>query len=414
VTPTEPSSPQSPTTGSPAGSSPGEPTAELGPVFERTFGEPVEKFLDLETWHTGTDLNRIYAKLQSELEDSIETGIAEEDKAAAAVRQRFFGELDAWPDKPPLAGRWQVPLADLQKVHQCTLFTGEVEACDGVVQVHDTLALTIMQFGVGLIGYRGDAGTWSCRLFRRDLHGGGGDPFEQAMDLLATRASQTGRQDPHELMIADLGRQGLATFAQRSVLARKCTAPWRMGRGSPAPFELLTGAGAMRLVESAVPVLRELLLEHRKFVFVSRNAGNRGLLTVGNALGPLEFAVVWPLRREIDAIVEEGHLSGEPRRLAQRFVQDAGREVVVGVLRASRWSPPRVFYAPAQRDLCAQAATIALADAVLQDNRGYPLLLEMARLYCASAFAREDFEGPVRAAYAARGSPAYAEDGWRP
>lgn len=394
------------------GSPAAEPVPELSPVFEQAFREPVDRFLDLDTWYTGTDLNRIYARLQTELEANIDAGIAAEEKVAAALRQRFFGELADQPQKPPLAGRWQVTLEELQKVHRCTLFTGDVEACDGVVQVHDTLALTILQFGVGLIGYRGDEGTWSCRLFRRDLSGSGPDPYEQAMALLEARAAEADRQSQHDRMIADLGRRGLATFAQRAVLAGKSGATWRMGRGTPAPFELLTGSGAMRLVKPAVRVLRDLLLEHRKFVFVSPAADHRGLLTVGNALGPLEFAVVWPLRREIEAVVEKGGLHGEQRRIAQDFVADAGCEVVVGVLRASRWSPPQIFYAPAQPDLCAQAATIALADAVLQEHRGYPLLLEMARQYVTSAFGREDFEGPIRAAYAARGSSvAYLADG---
>ncbi len=328
-------------TGTPAG----EPVPEIGPVFERTFREPVERFLDLDTWHTGTDLNRIYARLQSELEENIHAGIAAEEKAATALRQRFFGELDSWPGKPPLAGRWQVPLEDLQKVHRSTLFTGDVEACDGVVLTHDTLALTILQFGVALIGYQGNEGTWACRLFRRDLSGSGPDPYEQAMALLEARSAGADRQDPHDVMIAELGRRGLATFAQRAVLARKSSAAWRMGRGSPAPYELLTGSGAMRLVEPAIAILRELLLDHRKFVFVDPATRHRGLLTIGNALGPLEFAVVWPLRREIEAMVEAGHLREPQRSVAQHFVVDAGREVVVGVLRASRWSSPRVFYA---------------------------------------------------------------------
>ena len=31
----------------------------LDAAYERTFAEPIEKFLDLDTWHTGADLQRI-------------------------------------------------------------------------------------------------------------------------------------------------------------------------------------------------------------------------------------------------------------------------------------------------------------------------------------------------------------------
>jgi hypothetical protein len=377
------------------------PPALLDAAYERTFAEPIEKFLDLDTWHTGADLQRIYGRLQQQLESNIDSAIAAEDMAAAALRRHLFEDLQtqSWPGKPPLAGLWRVSLGELQGIHAGTLFSGQAEACDGVVLVHDSLALTIMQFGVGLIGYRGDEGTWSCRLFRRDLSGASVGTYEQALELVTAREPGA---DSHEQVIAELGRRGLATFAQRAVLAQS-GAPWRMGRGSPAPFELLTGSGSMRLAEPAVSVLRKLLLEHRKFVFVSPTSRERGLLTIGNALGPLEFAVLRVLRSEIEDVVERGHLRGTERRQAQEFVEDVGRAVAVGVYRTSLWAPPQIFYAPAEPDLCAQAASIALADSVLQEHRGYPLLLEMARQFCAAAFGRDDFEGPIRAAYAARG-----------
>lgn len=374
----------------------------LDSAYERTFAEPVDKFLDLDTWHTGTDLERIYGRLQQELESSIDYAIAAEDKAAGALRRHFFDDLEtrSWRGKPPLAGRWRVNLGELQRIHAGTLFSGRAEACDGVVLVHDSLALTILQFGVGLIGYRGDEGTWSCRLFRRDLSGAPADTYEQALKLVEAREPGA---DSHEQVIAELGRRGLGTFAQRAVLASRSRAEWRIGRGEPAPYELLTGSGSMRLVEPAVTMLRQLLLEHRQFVFVSPTSRERGLLTIGNALGPLEFAVLRVLRSEIEDVVERGHLRGAERAQAQKFVEDVGHEVAIGVYRTSLWAPPRIFYAPAEPALCAQAAAIALADSVLQEHRGYPLLLDMARQFCEGAFGRDEFEGPIQAAYAARG-----------
>lgn len=185
-----------------------------------------------------------------------------------------------------------------------------------------------------------------------------------------------------------------------------------MGRGSAVPFELLTGSGAaLRLIEPGAELLRELLLGHRRYVFVPSATRQRGLLTIGNALGPLEFAVLRTIRSEIEDIVERGNLRGRQREVAKAFVADVGDEVAVGVFRTSAWAPPRVFYAPADPALCAQAATIALADAVLQEHRGFPLLLEMARQFCMSAFGRDEFEGPIRAAYAARDrAAAYLSD----
>ena len=59
----------------------------LDAAYERTFAERIEKFLDLDTWHTGEDLQRIYGQLQQQLESNIDSAIAAEDKAAAAAAE---------------------------------------------------------------------------------------------------------------------------------------------------------------------------------------------------------------------------------------------------------------------------------------------------------------------------------------
>ena len=72
-------------------------------------------------------------------------------------------------------------------VHRGLLFNGGVEACDGTIQIHETLPLTIYQIGVSLVSYRGDQGTWGQRLFRRDLRQKGVE-VEEMMEFLERRA----------------------------------------------------------------------------------------------------------------------------------------------------------------------------------------------------------------------------------
>lgn len=373
--------------------------------FERAFGEPLEQVLDLSTWHGGTDLAGLYERL--EMEARIQEALTDEDRAASAIRGAILPQLRdrSRPSAPQLAGAWPLELAELEKVHRGTLFAGHVDACDSTVQVHESLALTIIQIGIALVGYHGEEGTWSHRLYRRDLQGIPTDAVELARQLLELRDPRS-PQGPEEArdQLTELGRRGVTSFAERAVLTRRSQADWRMGGGSPAPYELLTGAGSMDLVIPALDVLEELLLGHRRFVFVPTR-GHRSLLTIGRALKPLEFAVVHKLRSYIADMVDNGHLRGTRLKRAHDFVESAGEGVVVGVFRASRQAPPYVFYAPAEPDLCAQAAAIALADSVIQEHRGYPMLLDMAHQFCAAAFGREEFLGPIQAAYAARNEP---------
>lgn len=382
---------------------PDPPDATSG--FEAAFGEPLDRVLDLDTWFRGTDIASVYERI--EVDARIGQALSREDVATRAIRDEILPRLRdrSRPGAPPLAGLWPVGVDDLEKVHRGTLFAGRVDACDSTVQVHESLALTIIQIGIALVGYQGEEGTWSHRLYRRDLHATPGGAVELARQLLDLREVRSPRgPDDSRNEITELGRRGITAYAERAVLTRMSTAEWRMGRGSPAPYELLTGAGAMDLVLPSLDLLSELLLEHRRFVFLPTR-GHRPLLTLGRALAPLEFAVVHRLHTYIEDMVERGHLRGERLRRARDFVGTAGQEVAVGVLRASRIAPPYVFYAPAEPQLCAQAAVIALADAVIQEHRGYPMLLDMAQQFCNAAFGREEFLGPIQAAYAARDEP---------
>ena len=76
------------------------------------------------------------------------------------------------------------------------LFNGAVECCDGTHQYHDTLALTVHQIGVCLVSYAGNQGSWSTRLFRRDLRESHGDPVTVMTALLERRGKRAGLNQP--------------------------------------------------------------------------------------------------------------------------------------------------------------------------------------------------------------------------
>jgi hypothetical protein len=379
-----------------------DPDLDLAPGdFEAQFGESLRDVLDLESWSAGGDLEALYERL----DDEVARAIVREDRVREAIRAKVLERI-ADPSReqaPPLAGVWQLSAEDVSRVHRGALFCGDVEACDGTAQLHDSIGLTIVRLGVAVVSYRGGEGTWSHRLYRRDLRGSCGDPYDEVVELLDRRERRSGVATRDRL--TELGTRGLTTYAERAILTDRATARWRLGHGSPAPFEILTGAGAMDLVQAGLAVLRRLILGHRRFLFVPSPPGNGALPAVGMALRPLEFAVVCKLRGEIDAVVERGHLRGERLRDARDFVGEAGEQVAVGVFRVSESSPPHVFYAPAEPELCGQAAAIAMADAALQEHRGFPLLVDVAQAVCRTSCGREDFTAAIQASYSAHGRP---------
>src|SRR5581483_9884110 len=103
-----------------------------------------------------------------------------------------------------------------------------VEACDGTVEVSDSLPLTIYHIGVGLVSYQGNQGAWSQRLFRKDLKRHNGDVVGDALAALARRSRRSGfnhEDDP----LSELARRTIMSYAERAVLLRHARAPWRMG-----------------------------------------------------------------------------------------------------------------------------------------------------------------------------------------
>jgi hypothetical protein len=274
---------------------------------------------------------------------------------------------------------------------------------------HDSLPLSITQIGVCLVSYAGEQGAWMQRLFRRDLRQRGMDPVEEALAILERRQAQSesdglGRRD----RLTELGRRGITAYAERAVLLKRSEAPWRMGRGNPAPYELLTGSGSMELLLAGLELLSELLLGHRRFVFIARARSEPGLSTIGEALRPLEFAVVDTSEFHMGSIIFKGHLRGSYRRRAEEFYQDAAAKILAGVYRTSSEVSPQIFYAHA--DFVHQAALIAMADSVLQAHSGFPVLLDLANRVCHSTFGEEGFLSAVRSAYAQRGSFRYLSD----
>lgn len=371
--------------------------------FVATYSESLERALDLGTWQAGTDLGALYERLDAEIVDAV----ARERELETQVRGAVFPRLSQRPGAPPDAGVYQATTADVQMVHHQQLFAGAVEACDGTSVVHDTLPMTIVQLGVCLVSYHGDQGTWSHRLFRRDLRATGPDPVKEALDALERRQRRAAfgtstRGD----QLTDLARRGLMAYAERAVLLDRSTAPWRMGHGNPAPYELVTGSGSVQLVELSLGLLQRLICEHRRFVFVPSGPAERHLLTIGNALRPLEYAIVDTLETPLERIAQGGYRGEGWGGLAEKvraFAHEVGPIVVRGVYRASAFAPAHLFYA--HRDFAHQAALIAMADGALQEHRGFPMLIDLADTVCATTFDAGSFVASIQAAYARAGEP---------
>ena len=373
--------------------------------FESAYGERFADTLDLDTWTLGEDLAAAFGRLEQEVADAVK----KEDEYRQQVRKIGFPRLSTAPDAPRNAGVWQARTPDLEKIHTGLLFNGGVEACDGTSVMHDTLPLTITQIGVCLVSYQGQQGSWAHRLFRRDLRAHVKDPIDEVLAVLERRQTRggQGQEQEDEQSLSGMARRGIMAYAERAILREKSEAPWRMGHGSPIPHELFRGLWSSKgeRIKVALDLIRWYALEHKKFVFVPSAPAKRHWLMIGNALRPLEFAILQTLKPEIDYRIKAGHYrdeSGVPAEL-RKFGAEVGPQMVVGVYRVWEAAPPFLFYAHV--DHAEQAAHIAMADSLLQEHRGFPMLIELADKVCKATFGVNDFLSSVQMTYAEAGEP---------
>jgi len=369
------------------------------PEYEQAFGEPIQSTLDLDTWRTGENLFDTYEHLEKEIADAV----SREDGYRREIRNTVFSSLKSRQNAPKNAGVHQARRKDIERIHAGLLFNGGVEACDGISIVHDTIPLTITQIGVCLVSYNGEQGSWGHRLFRRDLRTRSGNPVEELLELLDQRerreAPGTGAEE-----LSELARRGVMAYAERALLKDKSTASWRLGHGNIAPYELLTGfwANTVEMLEKSIRLF-DWYEQYKRFVFVPSAVSKRHLLTIGNALNPLEFAIVESTKPDIDAMVRNGHYRGGTMKLMEQLRDDIAPKIVIGLYRVWDASPVQVFYA--HEDYADMAAHIAMADSILQEHRGFPLLIDLADAVCKTTFGMDSFVPSVHNAYIEAGQP---------
>jgi hypothetical protein len=379
--------------------------------FRESFGEELRQVLDVTSWRLGGDLAQEYPRIELEVREAI----AQEDEHQRRIRTEVFPKLGD-PTSAPGCGVFAANMDALRLIHRGLLFNGGVEACDGTVQVHDTLPLTIYQIGVSLVSYAGEQGTWQQRLFRRDLRQPGPVDLNLVLELLHRRGQRAALNHgtPSD-QLGELARKTVMDYAERAILLRRSEAVWRMGHGNPITYELLTGADILELMVAATGVMRELIEGYGKFVFVATEPRELLLLTIGQALPPLHYAIVGPLADRLEGWFQQRRFTtesvgdllwdGEPLPAPEwipRFIERVAARVVVGLYRASALAPAQLFYARA--DHAHFAAHIVLADSMFQEERGFPLLLDLAHHVCASVFGGS-LRHLTETAYAAAGAP---------
>lgn len=381
-----------------------QPILPSGANNTNAFEQALVQSLNLDSWSPGHNFAEFYKRVEEE----VQTSTQNENYATGIIRKEIVPRIiKNLPSDLQEKSNHQFTISDIEKAHLGLLFNGCTEASDGTIVSHDTLPLTITQIGVCLVSYQGEQGAYAHRIFRKDLQLRGDDPIKEILQLLEERRNRgtTGQADENSATGKSmLAQRGLMAYAERAILMEKSTARWRMGHGNPIPYELLTGfwAGREEMAKAAITLFKKIV-EHKRFVFVPSATRRRELISIGNALKPLEYLVIDTAKADMLQIIDNGGARPPMVGWQNDFAQQYGDEIVIGLFRASPISPAYMFYA--HRDHVQTAALIAIADGLLQEHRGFPMLIDIADNICAATFNTETFYATIRNAYVQAGQP---------
>lgn len=342
-------------------------------AFQSAFGPSLEGVLDLTTWNAGGLLPELYKRLENETK----TVTQQEEQ----LRKDLFESIFSHQDAPLSKGCYQVTIDQLSYIHNTLLFNGAVEACNGSFETLRSHSGEHVQIRVSLVSYEGNKDMWEQKNFQRDIYLRSNSDKSRVLDPY--RGNNANAQ---EYSSSDLTVSRLLSLSERTILTEKSQALWRMGHGVPVPHVLLTGIGSAiqkndeYLLRQSISVLRALLRDHQRWIFVSTNPSDNMLRQIGNMLHPLEYVIVDSPYQAMKKAIHRSLYGSDFREDALQFVEETGRQIVTGVYRTSLSAPAYVFYA--HEAFAHQAALLVMADSILQKNRGFPLLLDLADTLC--------------------------------
>jgi hypothetical protein len=365
--------------------------------FQKAFGENFSDAIDINTWSIGANLAELYPLIESEWLQAK----TDENKNQKIFRETVFPRIKE-VGNVPFAGLHDdvndVKLL-LDKMHRGFLFNGAVTACGSTHVIFNTVPLTITQIGICLVNYERQHGSYSHRLFRRDLRFKSDDPIQEALDLIEKRRSDDNAGDKRSAM-SNLAVRGIKAYTERAILLEKKDkkTKWLLGNGSPAPYELMTGfwGSKKEMKDKSIELMSRMILEHQRFVYVHSCEKFPDLWTLGNALLPFEYLILGSLEDDLVRRVDLGGTRGVIRESYADFAKEVGSKIVRGIFRVSTQAQPQIFYG--HRDHIRTAALIAMADSVFQLHSGSPMLLDLASQLCQMNFSKNDLFSSIQQA----------------
>lgn len=299
------------------------------------------------------------------LSDDIAHGRKMKRKIRRFIEENF--ELKTIPD-------------DLTKEEEL-LISGQVIGIDGTVAMHKTISGTMGQIGVVAVNYLNERIQHSCFVSEAQYK----EDIEEVTEYLDAH-------EPQKRILSTLVIRAIMFYRERELgMNDKFRPLYKLYHGRLLPFELMTGLGRLRALDTTLKIL-DLIIRNKKCFSVVSRAQNDAFMRLGMTLNPGEYFLLRHTNVGKEILNNPDFMNEEKWREEEfikvnHFLQREVSKIWIGIIKMSQ--RPYVFHA--HQEYFDQAARIIARDALFQREKGFPLLLDYADNLCSTLFKASDF-----------------------
>lgn len=259
---------------------------------------------------------------------------------------------------------------------------GMVVGVDATMAKYYLLSGVRCQIGVVAVNYQGEQIKHSFFISQASLR-------EEAEDVLE-RIVQRAESDDN---LSDMHLRGLMMYREREAgMNPKFEGKYILYHGPLLPFELMSGLGRLRALNTTLELLEKVVDSKRAMSIISTSSYKDYLyfglaLNEGQYLTSPEYTLAHHLVNTSDFLAYTNKWREDERRRVEEFISNYASQIMIGVIRIGH--RPYVFHA--HKDIFDLAASILARDSMFQREKGFPLLIDYADNLCTEYFSASQF-----------------------
>ena len=267
------------------------------------------------------------------------------------------------------------------------LLDGKVIGIDGTIAKYKFASGYRCQIGVVAVNYKQDKIKKSFYISAATLKS---EPTD-VRDKMERRLSAN--ED-----LADFHLRALMMYREREAgLDPKFGDCYVMYHGQLLPFELRSGLGRLRGLETTLDLLKRIVSSRRVMSVVSSHWSHQELWTLGTALEPGQY-LTYAESTVKNHLLNKQKFLDEPEKwrkdeyeLVKDFVNEYAGDIKIGVVKVAY--RPYIFYA--HKDVFDLAAAIIARDSLFQKQKGFPLLIDYADNLATEYFSNSNYNNMI-------------------